>query len=61
MKPLSKRELQVAAFLKEGTPDANIAILLGISVDGVKYHVKNILKKTESQNRTQAAIKLERQ
>ena len=45
---LTPREQQVLALLREGLTNAHIAIRLGISPDGAKYHVGDILSKSGS-------------
>ena len=44
-KPLSKRELEIGNFLAAGLSDYEIASKLSISLDTVKFHLKNIYKK----------------
>lgn len=54
---LTKRELEVLAFIKEGKNNTEIAKKLKLSVNTVKAHVSNIMQKLEVDDRTQAAIK----
>lgn len=51
---LTPRETSVAKALSEGLSDKVIAQRLGISVHGVRYHIKNIFKKTGVNNRSDA-------
>lgn len=52
---LTPAEQRVLAHLREGLPNAEIAVRLGISPDAVKYHVSNMLGKLEMENREQLA------
>jgi len=54
---LTAREKQVAALLGQGMTDKQIATSLGIEPGTVKVHVKNLLRKTGAQNRTQFALR----
>ena len=54
---LTKRELEVLAFIKEGKNNTEIAKKLKLSINTVKAHVSNIMQKLEVDDRTQAAIK----
>lgn len=54
---LTKRELQVLAFIKEGKNNTEIAKKLHLSINTVKAHVSGIMQKLEVDDRTQAAIK----
>jgi signal transduction histidine kinase/DNA-binding NarL/FixJ family response regulator len=51
----TERERQVLALLERGSPDREIAGVLGISVKTVEKHVGSILRKSGAHNRTQAA------
>jgi DNA-binding NarL/FixJ family response regulator len=53
--PLSKREEQVLALLIGGSTNAQIAEQLDLSVDTVKSHVRNLMDKLDSSDRTQLA------
>lgn len=53
---LSQRELDVLVCLSRGNSNKNIARSCNITKSTVKVHLKAILRKTEAQNRTQAAI-----
>ena len=54
--PLTGRELQVIRHLAYGLSNRDIARFLGLSVETVKEHVQNILRKTALKDRTQAAV-----
>jgi DNA-binding NarL/FixJ family response regulator len=58
---LSDRELQVLRLLTEGLSNEEIAAELGISVNTVRNHVRNILEKLGLRNRVQAAVYAVRQ
>ena len=53
---LTNRELQVLRHLGFGLSNREIAKSLGISVETVKEHVQNILRKLDSKDRTAAAV-----
>src|SRR6185295_15235394 len=52
---LTPRQWQVLALLREGLSNEQIALRLGISVDGVKFHVSEILSKLGVSSRNEAA------
>ena len=52
---LSQREVEVLRLIAAGKTDREIAEELFISARTVGYHVGNILNKTNSSNRTEAA------
>lgn len=54
--PLTGRELQVLRHIAFGMSNKEIARSLEISVDTVKEHVQNILRKTGLRDRTHAAV-----
>ena len=54
---LSERELEVLACLSEGLTTLQIAVRLFISENTVKTHIRHILDKLESSNRTEAVGK----
>ncbi len=54
--PLSEREIQVLRLLAEGLSNEEIAAELGIAVNTVRNHVRNILEKLRLRNRVQAAV-----
>ena len=53
---LTDRECQVLRHLGLGLSNREIGRSLGISVETVKEHVQNILRKQDSNDRTQAAV-----
>ena len=53
---LTKRELQVLRHIALGLSNKEIGNSLEISVETVKEHVQNILRKIEASDRTQAAV-----
>lgn len=53
---LTGREIEVLALCAEGYADKEIASTLEISVYTVGNHLRRILRKTESQSRTQAVV-----
>jgi DNA-binding NarL/FixJ family response regulator len=55
--PLSDRELEVLYCLAQGQTTAQIASNLFISENTVKTHIRHILEKLESSNRTEAVSK----
>ena len=54
--PLTNRELQVLQHIALGLSNREIGSSLGISVETVKEHVQNILRKINAVDRTQAAV-----
>ena len=54
--PLTQRELQVLRHIALGLSNKEIGRSLGISVETVKEHVQNILRKIAVADRTQAAV-----
>ena len=57
MELLSKKEIEVLNLLSKGLMYKEIAERLGITIDGVKKHCKNIYHKLGVRNRTEATIK----
>ncbi len=55
---ISKRELQVLASMLRGAAVAEIAYELSISESTVVFHLKRMLKKTLSKNRTELAARM---
>lgn len=53
---LTPRERQVLRQIAFGLPNKEIALLLGISIETVKEHVQNILRKLKVPDRTKAAV-----
>ena len=54
--PLTNREMQVLRHVAMGLSNREIGKSLGISVETVKEHVQNILRKLDVNDRTQAAV-----
>lgn len=54
--PLTNREMQVLRHLALGLSNRDIGMSLSISVETVKEHVQNILRKLQVSDRTQAAV-----
>ena len=54
---LTKKEYKVVLLLTEGKFNKEIAEEMGISIYTVKNHLKNIYKKLEVRNRSEAIIK----
>ena len=50
---LSSRETEVMSLILEGDSNIEISEKLFISINTVKFHMKNILKKTECSNRNE--------
>jgi two-component system nitrate/nitrite response regulator NarL len=53
---LSRREQQILAYLAQGKPNKVIARLCKITESTVKLHLTAILRKTDTRNRTEAAV-----
>lgn len=58
-KDLTSRERDVLLMLRLGKSNTDIAETLGLSVNTVKTHIRNLFKKLEVNNRIQAFIKAE--
>lgn len=54
--PLTTREMQVLRHIALGLSNKEIASSLQLSLDTIKEHVQNILRKLEVDDRTQAAV-----
>jgi DNA-binding NarL/FixJ family response regulator len=52
---LTDRERAVLAALAEGLPNTDLARRLGVSVNTVKFHLRNLFLKLGVRNRTEAA------
>jgi DNA-binding NarL/FixJ family response regulator len=53
---LTARELEVLSCLAAGMSNKQVARSLGISIRTVTVHVSNLLRKTRSTSRTEAAL-----
>ncbi|ATQ70960.1 helix-turn-helix transcriptional regulator (plasmid) [Methylosinus trichosporium OB3b] len=51
---LTPRQIEILEWLRQGKTNWEISVILGMSVDNVKYHVKQITRKLQVANRTQA-------
>lgn len=54
---LSKRQLDVLKLLVKGYPNKRVSVILNISEDTVKFHIRGIFKALEVSNRTEAVTK----
>ena len=54
--PLTKREMQVLRHLAFGLSNREIGLSLKISVETVKEHVQNLVRKLGFSDRTEAAV-----
>ncbi|TAN41278.1 MAG: LuxR family transcriptional regulator [Nitrospirae bacterium] len=52
--PLSDREKEILEWVKKGKSNSDIAIILDISENTVKYHMKAIMRKLDTRTRPQA-------
>lgn len=55
--PLTKRELEVLRWTKDGKTGWEISAIMNISENTVRFHIKNILKKLDAVNKTHAVAK----
>lgn len=53
----SERELEILRELVTGVSNKTIAERTNVSVDTVKYHLKNLLSKTGCKTRTELAVR----
>src|SRR5207244_79656 len=54
--PLTNREVQVVRHVALGLSNREIGRSLDISIETVKEHVQNVLRKLEADDRTEAAV-----
>jgi DNA-binding NarL/FixJ family response regulator len=52
--PLTSRQLQILPLLAEGMPNKRIADVLGLAEGTVKQHLKDLFRRLNASNRTQA-------
>jgi DNA-binding NarL/FixJ family response regulator len=52
--PLTARQLQILPLLAEGLPNKRIADVLGLTEGTVKQHLKDLFRRLNASNRTQA-------
>jgi DNA-binding NarL/FixJ family response regulator len=57
LEPLSEREIEILHFLASGLSNRYISERLSLSENTIKYHIKNILRKLQVQNRTEAVMR----
>lgn len=55
-KPLTKREVQILAHIKNGDSNKEVAHKLCISEVTVKNHMTSVMQKLEAKNRTHAVV-----
>lgn len=55
-KELNERELEIIKFLVQGRSNKEIAAASSLSEDSIKWHMKNLLRKLGTHDRTQAAV-----
>ncbi|WP_254303402.1 response regulator transcription factor [Rhodococcoides kyotonense] len=53
---LTDRELEVLDGVVMGESNTEIAVRLFVSVNTVKFHVRNVLRKLQARSRTEAAV-----
>ncbi len=53
---LSRRQVEILNWIADGKSNDDIALILGISTHTVNYHIQQILDKTGTQNRHNAAM-----
>jgi DNA-binding NarL/FixJ family response regulator len=58
--PLTARELQVLRLMADGLPNKQISAVLAVSESTIKFHVNAILRKLNSQSRTEAVVRAAR-
>ncbi len=51
---LTPRQIEILRWLHQGKTNWEISVILGMSVDNVKYHIKQITRKLQVTNRVQA-------
>ena len=54
---LTKKETQVVRFLVDGLSYQKVADEMGVTLDGIRYHVKNIYKKLQVKSKAQVIKK----
>lgn len=54
--PLSAREREVLRVASDGLTNAQIAVVLGVTVHTVKFHLASIYRKLGAANRTDAIV-----
>ncbi len=56
LEPLSPREMEILALLAQGASNQLLSQSLSISLNTVKTHLKNVMRKLNTSNRQQAAL-----
>ena len=56
---ITRRELEIISYIKQGCTNSRIASILGISGETVKRHISNMFIKTGAQNRIQLVNKID--
>lgn len=56
--PLTEKEIEIIEALEKGLSNKMILSRCGVSENTVKFHLKNIFKKLDIQNRVEAICKL---
>ena len=56
IRPLSKRENEILALLKDGLSNPEIAENLNLSIKTIENHIRNIFIKLGAKNRTEAVV-----
>lgn len=59
MRPLTKRQREILQLVLDGKDTDEIAERIGISVHGVKYHLKKVMERLKKKNRYLAAMDAE--
>lgn len=54
---LNEQELRILSLLAEGNSYLNISKRIYLSVDGVRYHIRNIYEKLQANNKAEAIAK----
>ena len=50
---MNAKELQIIQLLVDGRKHSEIATMLGLSINGIKYHVKNIYRKLQVKSKSE--------
>jgi len=58
--PLTSRQMQILPLLAEGMPNKRIADALGVTEGTVKQHLKDLFRRLDARNRTQAVNEAKR-
>ncbi|MES2658912.1 MAG: response regulator transcription factor [Verrucomicrobiota bacterium] len=61
LESLTHRELEVLELLSSGMGNKEIATHVGVSIEGVRWHLRSIYTKLHVHNRTEAAMKFRKQ